>query len=171
MSWIIPAPPPGPADSAPEPGGRRRSPRGFALSELLAVLASIAILRGLPLASVQKVRTGTGGGVPGGAGSHGSPWGADGVFVAKTRYKVTDIPDGTSNTAFASESTLGDGPKSAVGAAPAPLDVVYAYLSGAPLSDSACAAATQWNVQQLRGFMWAGGEIRCASYNHYYPPH
>src|SRR5439155_23095742 len=100
----------------------------------------------------------------------GSPWDADGVFIAKKRYKVTDIPDGTSNTAAASESILGDGPASATGQRPAPADVVYGYLSGAPLGDAACAAANQWNVQQPRGFMWASGEVRCASYNHYYPP-
>jgi prepilin-type N-terminal cleavage/methylation domain-containing protein/prepilin-type processing-associated H-X9-DG protein len=100
----------------------------------------------------------------------GSPWDADGVFTARKRYRVNDIPDGTSNTAFASESILGDGPASATGAMPAAADVVYAYLSGLPLSDGACAAATQWNYQQPRGFSWATGEIRCASYNHYYVP-
>lgn len=100
----------------------------------------------------------------------GSPWDADGVFVARTRYRVTDIADGASNTAFASESMLGDGAKGAVGNAPAPFDVVYAYINGTALSDSICAAASVWNFQELRGFMWASGEMRCASYNHYYPP-
>ncbi len=99
----------------------------------------------------------------------GSPWNADGVFIAQTRFKVTDITDGTSTTAFASESTLGDGAFS-VGAMPATADLVYAFISGTPLSDAACAAATQWNFQQPRGFLWASGEIRCASYNHFYPP-
>jgi prepilin-type processing-associated H-X9-DG protein len=92
------------------------------------------------------------------------------VFVARKRFKVTDIPDGTSNTAFAAESLLGAGPAAATGPRPAPADVVYGFLSGTPLSDSACAAASQWNYQQPRGFMWASGEIRNTSYNHYYPP-
>jgi prepilin-type N-terminal cleavage/methylation domain-containing protein/prepilin-type processing-associated H-X9-DG protein len=100
----------------------------------------------------------------------GSPWNADGVFVAQMRFRITDIPDGTSTTAFASESILGDGPASAAGPQPAPADVVYAFLSGLPLSDSACAGASLWNFQQPRGFAWATGEIRCASYNHFYPP-
>jgi prepilin-type N-terminal cleavage/methylation domain-containing protein/prepilin-type processing-associated H-X9-DG protein len=100
----------------------------------------------------------------------GSPWDADGVFIARTRFRVVDIPDGTSTTAFASESILGDGQPAATGPMPAAADVVYAYLSGAPLSDSACANATQWNYQQPRGFLWASGEIRCASYNHYRTP-
>ena len=102
--------------------------------------------------------------------NRGSPWEADGVFIAQTRFRITDIADGTSTTAFASESILGDGPAAATGALPAPADVVYGFLSGTPLSDSACAAASQWNFQQPRGFMWASGEIRNASYNHYYPP-
>jgi prepilin-type N-terminal cleavage/methylation domain-containing protein/prepilin-type processing-associated H-X9-DG protein len=134
-----------------------------------------------PSDKMQPVTTGDAYGVPvlgptnyafsNGSGTNGgSPWNADGVFIAKQRFRVSDIPDGTSNTAFGSESILGEGTESASGAAPAPLDVVYAYLGGAPLSDSACAGASQWNVQRLRGFMWASGEIRCASYNHYYPP-
>jgi prepilin-type processing-associated H-X9-DG protein len=48
---------------------------------------------------------------------------------------------------------------------------VYAYTGfGTPLSDAACATASQWNVSNRRGFMWASGEMRCASYNHYYTP-
>src|SRR5262249_33278379 len=66
--------------------------------------------------------------------------------------------------------TLGEGTESPSGPPPASPQTVYAYLSGQPLSESACAAATLWNVERLRGFLWATGEIRCASYNHYWPP-
>ena len=100
----------------------------------------------------------------------GSPWDADGAFVAKRPMRLADLADGTSNTVMLSESLLGQGTESASGPAPAPLARVYGYLSSQPLSESACAAATLWNVERLRGFMWASGEIRCASYNHYYPP-
>ncbi len=100
----------------------------------------------------------------------GSPWDADGAFIAKRTMRIADLADGTSNTAMISESTLGEGTESASGLPPAPLATAYAYLSGRPLSDNACAAATMWNVERLRGFMWASGEIRCTSYNHYYPP-
>jgi prepilin-type processing-associated H-X9-DG protein len=106
-----------------------------------------------------------------GSGTNGgSPWDADGAFIAKRTMHIADITDGTSNTAMISESTLGEGTESASGPPPAPLGSVYAYLSGQPLSESACASASLWNVERLRGFMWASGEIRCASYNHYFPP-
>lgn len=100
----------------------------------------------------------------------GSPWDADGAFIARKTFRMSDIADGTSNTAMISESILGEGTQSTTGASPAPRDVVYAYLAGQPLSESACAAATLWNFEKLRGFMWASGEIRCASYNHYLSP-
>ena len=106
-----------------------------------------------------------------GSGTNGgSPWDADGAFVANRRLRVADIADGTSNTAMLSESTLGEGAESATGPPPAPLATVYAYLSGLALSEATCAQATLWNVERRRGFMWASGEIRCTSYNHYLPP-
>ena len=101
----------------------------------------------------------------------GSAWGADGMFKAKTGMKVTDVTDGTSNTAAMSESILGDGPENASGAAPAGPDKVYKYTGfGTPVNDSSCAGASQWNVSNRRGFMWASGEIRCGTYNHYLTP-
>jgi prepilin-type N-terminal cleavage/methylation domain-containing protein/prepilin-type processing-associated H-X9-DG protein len=100
----------------------------------------------------------------------GSPWDADGPFIAKKTFRVSDIADGSSNTAMISESILGEGTESASGPAPAPASVVFAYLAGIPLDEVSCAAATLWNVERRRGFMWASGEIRCASYNHYLLP-
>src|SRR5439155_1810961 len=55
-------------------------------------------------------------------------------------------------------------------AMPASAQTVYAYPRGLPLTDANCASATEWNVAQRRGFMWATGEMRCASYNHYLTP-
>ncbi len=55
-----------------------------------------------------------------GSGTNGgSPWDADGVFIAQRPTHIADITDGTSNTAMLSESTLGDGSESASGTAAA----------------------------------------------------
>ena len=111
----------------------------------------------------------TGTGMTNGGAPYGSPWAADGVFRAKEKGRVGDITDGTSNTVAFSESLLGDGPESASGAAPGPAKTVYAFVSPV-LDPDACAGASRWNYQKLRGFQWAAGEVRCVSYNHFYPP-
>ena len=103
--------------------------------------------------------------------SPGSPWNSDGMFEAHNGFRLTDVTDGLSNTAMMSESILGDGPESSgPPAAPTP-QTVYAYTGfGGFLSDSACSSASAYNVSQHRGLSWATGEMRCASYNHYYTP-
>ncbi len=111
----------------------------------------------------------TGTGTTNGAAPYGSPWDADGLFRAATPTVFADVTDGLSNTAAFSESTLGEGPESAFGAIPGSPQKVYANVSP-PLTPAACAGANQWNVQKRRGYLWASGEIRCSSYNHYYLP-
>jgi prepilin-type N-terminal cleavage/methylation domain-containing protein/prepilin-type processing-associated H-X9-DG protein len=100
----------------------------------------------------------------------GSPFDTDGPFFAGSGITFAYLRDGSSNTAFMSESLLGEGGKSVVGAMPAKSQYVYSYLSGSALSDAACQAGGAWNFDDLRGFLWAAGEFRCAAYNHYYPP-
>jgi prepilin-type N-terminal cleavage/methylation domain-containing protein len=101
----------------------------------------------------------------------GSLWGTDGAFMAKNRFSLSAVSDGTSNTAMLSESTLGTGEERA---ASAPADIrtayVYAGYSANQLSESACNGAASWNYEYRRGFSWASGEYRCASYNHYFLP-
>ena len=51
--------------------------------------------------------------------------------------------------------------------------VAYKYLgfTGTLPSDTNCAGTPSlWNGYNRRGFMWASGEARCVSYNHYYTP-
>jgi len=110
-----------------------------------------------------------GSGTTAGGPPYGSPWDADGVFRAAVKGTFAEITDGLSNTAVFSESTLGAGPTMAFGPIPGDPQKVYANVPP-PLTPSACAGANLWNVEQLRGYLWASGEIRCASYNHYYPP-
>ena len=105
-------------------------------------------------------------------GGYGSPIAADGVFPAVNGVKITEITDGTSNTAAMSESILGDGAEISP-TQPGDEKVAYKYLgyTGTLPSDTNCAGSpSSWNGYNRRGFMWASGEARCVSYNHYYTP-
>jgi prepilin-type processing-associated H-X9-DG protein len=102
----------------------------------------------------------------------GSPINADGIFPVQNGVRITDIGDGTSNTAAMSESILGAGGE-AQAANPGDERTVYKYLgfSGTLPSDATCAGTPfNWNGFNHRQFMWASGEPRAVSYNHYYPP-
>lgn len=104
-----------------------------------------------------------------GAGG-GTPFDADGVFFINSEMRIARITDGTSHTAFVSESLLGTGPSNLTQASAVDPQTMYSFVFIAPLRDSLCNAATKWNVNDPRGFSWANGEYRCALYNHYYPP-
>jgi prepilin-type N-terminal cleavage/methylation domain-containing protein/prepilin-type processing-associated H-X9-DG protein len=107
----------------------------------------------------------------------GSPLDTDGIFYAGSATRLTDITDGTSNTAMVSESILGtnkDGPAGYTTPRPPTLDPAVTYVADpnpAPgLTDAMCAGAPVINFVDYRGFQWSAGEVRCAAYNHYYPP-
>ena len=126
---------------------------------------------GLDNIGVTNYCANNGTGTTNGVAPFGSPWNSDGMFRAKTKTKFGDVSDGLSNTVAFSESTLGDGAESGSGTIPGKIEDVYAYLApGTPLTEGACQGATQWNVERRRGYMWANGEIRSASYNHYFGP-
>jgi prepilin-type N-terminal cleavage/methylation domain-containing protein/prepilin-type processing-associated H-X9-DG protein len=120
-----------------------------------------------------NIGSGLGGPFPG-AGTN-----TDGPFYPGSRIAVTHISDGSSNTAAMSESTLGDGPFGFSVARPSTVDPSTTYVSipygsfNGTLSDAVCAdtgTASIINYTDLRGFTWSQGEIRCASYDHYFPP-
>jgi prepilin-type N-terminal cleavage/methylation domain-containing protein/prepilin-type processing-associated H-X9-DG protein len=104
--------------------------------------------------------------------NNGSPYDADGVFFADSKIRFADLTDGSSNTACMSESLLGEGSEiSGAPTAPGLPTKHYKNLAfGTSISDGSCAAATTWNQSDPRQFSWYSGEIRCASYNHYYGP-
>jgi len=110
-----------------------------------------------------------GSGTTSGGAPYGSPWDADGVFRARVDGKFKEILDGLSNTVAFSESTLGEGGTVQFGAMPSKAELVYGNVSGI-LTPTACRSVTQWNFPLPRGYLWATGEIRSASYNHFYPP-
>jgi prepilin-type processing-associated H-X9-DG protein len=111
----------------------------------------------------------TGSGTTQGNAPFGTPWNADGAFRAKIATAFAEISDGLSNTAAFSESLLGEGAMTTGPVPPGPPRVVYANTPP-PLTPAGCAAPAQWNNELPRGFQWAAGEIRCASYNHYLTP-
>jgi prepilin-type processing-associated H-X9-DG protein len=138
------------------------------------LMQPVAADYGVPTIGPTNYAVCVGSGATNGGPPLGSPLNSDGMFSAGIGKRFLDITDGTSNTAMMSETLLGQGPTNASGSMPLisnAVQRVYAYTGfGTPLSDAACAGASQWNVSDLRGFMWASGEMRCGSYNHYYTP-
>jgi prepilin-type N-terminal cleavage/methylation domain-containing protein/prepilin-type processing-associated H-X9-DG protein len=99
----------------------------------------------------------------------------DGPFSMSSGVRVTDITDGSSGTAAMSESTLGDGPYGFATPRPATVDPQTTYVgipygNASPFTDAACGSAPLINYTDLRGFTWAQADIRCATYDHHYPP-
>ena len=91
----------------------------------------------------------------------GSPHSTDGIFFINSQTRVGKITDGTSKTALFSESTLG---RPQEGAHDPQTEYKFSFL--APLTDSLCNEASEWNVSDPRGFAWVNGEFRCTLYNH-----
>ena len=132
----------------------------------------VSVAYGEPVIGPTNYAASLGSGTTNGGAPFGSPLNADGMFMGVRPLRFTDISDGLSNTACMSESVLGEGPEAAGGAAPGGPLTVYGYIgyTGAAINDANCASPPTWNGNNRRGFMWASGEIRCATYNHYYTP-
>jgi prepilin-type N-terminal cleavage/methylation domain-containing protein/prepilin-type processing-associated H-X9-DG protein len=130
---------------------------------------------GVPTMGPTNYAVCVGTGTTNGGAPYGSPLNSDGMFMGINPLPAAAIADGLSNTAMMSESLLGQGTenvqKTTTPPPPGTPQYVYAYVGfGTPISTSACQSATTWNGSQLRGFTWASGEMRCASYNHFYTP-
>ncbi len=97
---------------------------------------------------------------------------ADGSFILGRSISIAAILDGTSQTAAASEQTLGiAGPYSQPTPTPipSPWSRAMARVASAPLSDSACSEAPDgWLLN--RGSSWFDGNYQNGLYNHYLTP-
>jgi prepilin-type N-terminal cleavage/methylation domain-containing protein/prepilin-type processing-associated H-X9-DG protein len=112
-----------------------------------------------------------GSGTTGGGPPFGTPWNADGFFRARLPVRTGDVPDGLSNTVAFGESTLGEGGEGVSGPMPAAPSKVYATLNiGMPLTEANCRNGSRWNGEKRRGFLWATGELRSGTYNHFLKP-
>ena len=97
---------------------------------------------------------------------------ANGAFILGPSESVANITDGTSQTAAASEQSLGiAGPYSQTTPTPIPLpwSRAMARVVAAPLTDATCAVAGNgWLLN--KGSSWWDGNYQNALYNHYLPP-
>ncbi len=115
-----------------------------------------------------------------GAGG-GTPFDADGLFFVNSATRYARMTDGASHTIAAAESLLGedtprDGGGAFLGATPQrSYKFVLSFMGPPSLTDFACDGSQNFNSTAAtgndpRGFAWASGEYRCATYNHYYGP-
>lgn len=105
-----------------------------------------------------------------GSGKNGSSRNpGDGVFYTNSKIKLADIHDGTSYTAFMSETTLGRGGPALTSLAGVNPQEYYAFIrSPTPMSEAFYATATSWSTD--RGAKWADGEAYYCLYDHGRPP-
>jgi prepilin-type N-terminal cleavage/methylation domain-containing protein/prepilin-type processing-associated H-X9-DG protein len=97
---------------------------------------------------------------------------ADGAFILGPSLSVASLTDGTSQTAGASEQSLGiAGPYSQTTPTPIPMPWTRAMarVAVAPLTDAGCASASDgWLLN--KGSSWWDGNYQNALYNHYLTP-
>jgi prepilin-type processing-associated H-X9-DG protein len=89
---------------------------------------------------------------------------ADGIFYYLSQVKMTDITDGTSNTAMFSEKLRGQGfhnPKTDMFVMPVANSMAQAYATCQSINPD---TATPLTTKQ--GYSWVMGEMCCTTYNH-----
>jgi prepilin-type N-terminal cleavage/methylation domain-containing protein len=93
---------------------------------------------------------------------------ADGIFYYLSSVRLTDITDGTSNTAMFSEKLRGHGfpdPRTDMFIMPAAYTMTLAYDQCASLNPQTATPLTS-----KQGYSWVMGEMCCTTYNHMATP-
>jgi prepilin-type N-terminal cleavage/methylation domain-containing protein/prepilin-type processing-associated H-X9-DG protein len=94
---------------------------------------------------------------------------ADGVFYNDSHIRITQITDGTSNTALMSEQILGPGGPPITDVAKVDVRLDYAFFRVRQAVDEGfCQGTSLWLTD--RGSRWADGEVQYSLYDHHYPP-
>jgi prepilin-type N-terminal cleavage/methylation domain-containing protein len=108
-----------------------------------------------------------------GSGRNGGPRGptADGVFYKGSKTRMTDITDGTSNTAMMSESLIGNGGPdlSSAPTTPQQMERVYSWIGGGGLMNAGTCAGSG-DFRNDRNTRWADGDAYETLYDHGYTP-
>lgn len=114
-----------------------------------------------------------------GAGG-GTPFDTDGMFYVNSKTRYARITDGASNTVALSESLLGEDTARDNGAFGTTnpqrnYKFLLSFFGSPDLTDAKCEGSQNFNSSDgngndPRGFAWASGEYRSATYNHYYAP-
>jgi prepilin-type N-terminal cleavage/methylation domain-containing protein len=100
-----------------------------------------------------------------GAVGSGNLSGADGVFFQLSAVAITDVADGTSNTAAFGERTLGNGSDTGT-----PEQLMLMLPGAADTTAAACASPGSGTWYPERGAKWIVGNYGNALYNHILPP-
>jgi prepilin-type N-terminal cleavage/methylation domain-containing protein/prepilin-type processing-associated H-X9-DG protein len=95
---------------------------------------------------------------------------ADGMFHRHSKTRMSEIADGTSNTAMMSESLIGpnSGPTTTTPTDPRQKELVYAWIGGGGAMPGTCASPVEYRTD--RNTRWADGDAYETLYDHGYTP-
>ena len=128
-----------------------------------------------------RISTGSGVPTPAAPNPVGAIWHTDGPFMIRDRQSVASIIDGTSNTIFVAESTLGEfrggaSPGTTTGGnvrthyqrpvTPGATDLTRTVAE----AEEICNASGLFWGEFVKGYTWFAGDFRATMYNHLHTP-